>query len=492
MTKIGPSSLQTKFQSFITFTAKKFEEQYENYERLASEGKVRLHRKVKARDLWKKMLGMLFETGHPWITWKDPCNVRSPQDHVGVVHSSNLCTEITLNTSVDETAVCNLGSINIARHVRDGRLDLDMLKETTMTAMRMLDNVIDVNFYPTVEAQRSNFRHRPVGLGIMGFQDALYALNINFASEACVKFADESMEAVSYYALLASSELARERGTYASYEGSKWDRGILPLDTIDLLERERGERIDVSRSSTLDWSVVRNSIKKHGMRNSNCLAIAPTATISNISGCTPSIEPIYKNLYVKSNQFGDFIVINEALVDDLKALNLWDESMLKKIKYYDGNIAQIEEIPVNLREKYKETFDIEPQWLIRAAAARGKWMDQSQALNIFYKGSSGKEISEIYQYAWELGVKTTYYLRTLAASQVEKSTVSTTEFGSTHKRGTSKPGDTPPVNQAVRDAIPSPIIPPKPAMSAPSPTVMVDGKEVKLCKISDPTCEACQ
>jgi ribonucleoside-diphosphate reductase alpha chain len=471
---------------------KKFEEQYENYERLASEGKVRLHRKVKARDLWKKMLGMLFETGHPWITWKDPCNVRSPQDHVGVVHSSNLCTEITLNTSVDETAVCNLGSINIARHVRDGRLDLDMLKETTMTAMRMLDNVIDVNFYPTVEAQRSNFRHRPVGLGIMGFQDALYALNINFASEACVKFADESMEAVSYYALLASSELARERGTYASYEGSKWDRGILPLDTIDLLERERGERIDVSRSSTLDWSVVRNSIKKHGMRNSNCLAIAPTATISNISGCTPSIEPIYKNLYVKSNQFGDFIVINEALVDDLKALNLWDESMLKKIKYYDGNIAQIEEIPVNLREKYKETFDIEPQWLIRAAAARGKWMDQSQALNIFYKGSSGKEISEIYQYAWELGVKTTYYLRTLAASQVEKSTVSTTEFGSTHKRGTSKPGDTPPVNQAVRDAIPSPIIPPKPAMSAPSPTVMVDGKEVKLCKISDPTCEACQ
>lgn len=470
---------------------KAFEERYVAYEKLADEGKMRQFRVLKARDLWKKMLTMLFETGHPWLTWKDPCNVRSPQDHVGVVHSSNLCTEITLNTSADETAVCNLGSVNLSRHIKGRSLDLELLKDTVTTAMRMLDNVVDVNFYPTVEARNSNMKHRPVGLGIMGFQDALYALNINFASEACVKFADESMEAVSYYALLASSELARERGTYASYEGSKWDRGILPLDTIDLLEQERGERIDVSRSSTLDWSVVRNSIKKHGMRNSNCLAIAPTATISNISGCTPSIEPIYKNLYVKSNQFGDFIVINEALVDDLKALNKWDESMLKKIKYFDGNIAQIEDIPANLREKYKETFDIEPQWLIRAAAARGKWMDQSQALNIFYKGSSGKEISEIYQYAWELGVKTTYYLRTLAASQVEKSTVSTAEFGSTHKRSTNKPGDTPPVNQAVRDATPSPIAPPK-APAASSPTVMVDGKEVKLCKINDPTCEACQ
>ncbi len=471
---------------------KKFEEQYENYERLAEEGKIRLHRKVKARDLWKKMLGMLFETGHPWITWKDPCNVRSPQDHVGVIHSSNLCTEITLNTSEEETAVCNLGSINIGRHVHDGRLDLAMLKESATLAMRMLDNVIDVNFYPTVEAQRSNFRHRPVGLGIMGFQDALYGLNINFASEACVKFADESMEAVSYYAILASTELAKERGTYASYEGSKWDRGILPLDTIDLLEQERGERIDVSRSSTLDWSVVRSAIKKHGMRNSNCLAIAPTATISNISGCTPSIEPIYKNLYVKANQFGDFIVINGALVDDLKALNLWDESMLKKIKYYDGNIAEIEDVPTNLREKYKETFDIEPQWLIRAAAARGKWMDQSQALNIFYKGSSGKEINDIYLYAWEMGVKTTYYLRTLAASQVEKSTVSTAEFGSTHKRATSKSGDTAPINMATHDVMPSPVASPQGPLPPPSPTVMVDGKEVKLCKINDPTCEACQ
>ena len=496
---------------------KKFETQYETYERLAAEGKIRLHRKVKARDLWKKMLGMLFETGHPWITWKDPCNVRSPQDHVGVVHSSNLCTEITLNTSEQETAVCNLGSVNLLRHIRDGKLDLELLKDTVTTAMRMLDNVIDVNFYPTIEAKNSNMQHRPVGLGIMGFQDALYALDINFASEACVKFADESMEAVSYYAILASTELAKERDVYPSYDGSKWSRGLLPLDTVDLLEQERGERIDVSRSSTLDWSVVRNAIKRYGMRNSNCLAIAPTATISNISGCTPSIEPIYKNLYVKANQFGDFIVINSALVDDLKKLNLWDESMLKKLKYFDGNIASIEEIPANLREKYKETFDIEPQWLVRAAAARGKWMDQSQALNIFYKGSSGKEINDIYMYAWEIGVKTTYYLRTLAASQVEKSTVSTAEFGSTHKR-TSKPGDTHPANTETHDAMPSPVPnAPKTAVvaetanqpaaiktasveAAPnakfkgpsSETTIIDGKEIKLCKLNDPTCEACQ
>jgi ribonucleoside-diphosphate reductase alpha chain len=472
---------------------KKFETQYEHYEQLAAEGKIRLHRKVKARDLWKKMLGMLFETGHPWITWKDACNVRSPQDHVGVVHSSNLCTEITLNTSEEETAVCNLGSVNIARHIRNGKLDLEMLKETVTTAMRMLDNVIDVNFYPTIEAKRSNMRHRPVGLGIMGFQDALYLLDISFASESCVKFADESMEAVSYYAILASTELAKERDVYESYEGSKWSRGILPLDTIDLLEQERGERIDVSRTTTLDWSIVRAAIKKHGMRNSNCLAIAPTATISNISGCTPSIEPIYKNLYVKANQFGDFIVINTALVDDLKKLNMWDDSMLKKLKYFDGNIAAIEEVPANLREKYKETFDIEPQWLIRAAAARGKWIDQSQSLNIFYKGSSGKEINDMYMFAWELGVKTTYYLRTLAASQVEKSTVSTAEFGSTHKRAGASKGA-----EAAPETVPAPSVAVaapanQPATkSVPVETTIIDGKEIKLCKIADPTCEACQ
>ena len=478
-----------------------FEAKYEEYERLAAEGKIRLHRAVKARDLWKKMLGMLFETGHPWITWKDACNVRSPQDHVGVIHSSNLCTEITLNTSADETAVCNLGSIHLGRHITNGVLDLALLKETVTTAMRMLDNVIDVNFYPTIEAQRANFRHRPVGLGIMGFQDALYSLNINFASEACVKFADESMEAVSYYAILASSELAKERGVYASYEGSKWDRGIFPLDTIDLLEQERGERIDVPRTTTLDWSVVRAAVKKHGMRNSNCMAIAPTATISNISGCTPPIEPIYKNLYVKANQFGDFIVINTALVDDLKKLNLWDDTMLKKLKYFDGNIAQIEEVPQSLRDKYKETFDIAPQWLIRAAAARGKWMDQSQSLNIFYKGSSGKEISELYMYAWEMGIKTTYYLRTLAASQVEKSTVSTAEFGSTHQRGSAtQRAENKAAARAAADAaeavdvVVTETVTIETVTTAPaaSPTVMIDGQEVKLCRINDPTCEACQ
>lgn len=483
---------------------KVFEGHYENYERLAAEGKIRLHRSVKARDLWKKMLSMLFETGHPWIVWKDPCNVRSPQDHVGVIHSSNLCTEITLNTSADETAVCNLGSVNLHLHIRDGRIDQKMLQETVSIAMRMLDNVIDVNFYPTVEAQRANMRHRPVGLGIMGFQDALYAMNINFASENCVKFADESMEAVSYYTILASTELAKERGVYSTYEGSKWDRNLLPIDTIDLLEAERGERIDVPRTSTLDWSVVRAAIKKHGMRNSNCMAIAPTATISNISGCTPSIEPIYKNLYVKANQFGDFIVINTALVNDLKALNLWDDSMLKKLKYFDGNIAQIEEIPANIREKYKETFDIEPQWLIRAAAMRGKWIDQSQSLNIFYKGASGKEINDMYIYAWEMGIKTTYYLRTLAASQVEKSTVSTGEFGSTHQRGSA----TARAEQRAEDKVTaaaeevrvaeaanvSKVVVTSAASKDPaaSPTVMVDGVETKLCRIADPTCEACQ
>ncbi|MBP7133720.1 ribonucleoside-diphosphate reductase subunit alpha [Patescibacteria group bacterium] len=468
---------------------KAFEEKYEEYERLAAEGKIRLHRKVKARDLWKRLLSMLFETGHPWITWKDPCNVRSPQDHVGVIHNSNLCTEITLNTSESETAVCNLGSVHLGRHIRDGKLDLELLRETVTTAMRMLDNVIDVNFYPTIEAKNSNFKHRPVGLGIMGFQDALYGLNMNFASEACVKFADESMEAVSYYAILASSELARERGTYESYEGSKWDRNILPVDTIALLEEQRGERIDVPRTMTLDWAPVRESIKRFGMRNSNCMAIAPTATISNISGCTPSIEPIYKNLYVKANQFGDFIVINTALVDDLKKINLWDDSMLRKIKYFDGNIAQIEEIPASIREKYKETFDIEPQWLIRAAAARGKWIDQSQSLNIFYKGASGKEINDIYMYAWEMGIKTTYYLRTLAASQVEKSTVSTSEFGSTHKRASSAPAAvaTP---EAAAMAPTAPVI--NPAPTSPIGTTFIDGKEVKLCKIADPNCEACQ
>jgi len=416
---------------------REFEAKYEEYERMGKAGELRMYKTMQAQDLWRKLLSMLYETGHPWITFKDPSNVRSPQDHCGVVHSSNLCTEITLNTSADETAVCNLGSINLARHMVDGKLSEERIKETATLAMRMLDNVIDPNFYPTKEARNSNFRHRPVGLGIMGFQDALYHQSIDFASKESVKFADTSMEMVSYYAILASSNLAKERGTYETYKGSKWDRGLLPIDTLALLEEERGITIDVDRSSTMDWEIVRRSIRDYGMRNSNTLAVAPTATIANISGCTPTIEPIYKNIYVKSNQGGDFLVINTYLINDLKKLGLWNSIMLKKLKYYDGNISQIEEVPLALRNKYKEVFDIGPEWLIRAAAYRGKWIDQSQSLNIYYAGTNGADIDKIYRMVWDMGLKTTYYLRTLGASQVEKSTVGTTEYGATHTRGQS-------------------------------------------------------
>lgn len=413
---------------------KRFEERYAAYEQLAQSGKIRLTKTIRARDLWKKMLAMLFETGHPWITFKDPCNIRSPQDHTGVVHSSNLCTEITLNTSPEETAVCNLGSVNLVKHISNQKLDHELLDATIATAMRMLDNVVDLNFYPTPEARHSNLKHRPVGLGVMGFQDALYALNINFDSEECIKFADESMEVIAYYAIRSSILLARERGSYPTYKGSKWDRGILPLDTLDILERERGETIEVSRASRMDWDGIHTLMRAYGMRNSNTLAIAPTATISNIAGASPSIEPIYKNLYVKANMSGDFTAINPALVEDLKKLNLWDYEMLGKIKYHDGSIHAISEIPEHIRAKYKEAFEIHPRWLIKAAAQRGKWIDQSQSLNLFFVGSSGKDLSEMYIYAWSLGLKTTYYLRTLAASQVEKSTLSPTEFGETHTR----------------------------------------------------------
>ncbi len=411
-----------------------FEAAYVDAEARASRGEIRLSKKMKARDLWKKMLTQLFETGHPWVTFKDPSNIRSPQDHVGVVHNSNLCTEITLNTSAEETAVCNLGSVNFARHVKAGAFDGEKIARTVKTAMRMLDNVIDINFYPTKEAKTSNMRHRPVGLGIMGFQDALYQLGIDFDSPECVDFADRSMEIVSYYAILGSSELARERGAYQSFKGSKWDRGIFPVDTIALLESERGEQIPISRATRLNWQIVRDSVKQFGMRNSNCMAIAPTATISNISGCTAAIEPIYKNIYVKSNISGDFTVVNPYLIEDLKRLGLWDNEMLGKIKYHDGSVHDILEIPEDIRKKYKETFEIETSWLLKAAAERGKWIDQSQSLNIFFRGQSGKELSDIYFLAWNLGLKTTYYLRTMAASQVEKSTVSTEEHGSTHMR----------------------------------------------------------
>lgn len=417
-----------------------FEKNYIAYEQMAREGALRVSKTIKARDLWRKMITMLYETGHPWITWKDPSNVRSPQDHAGIVHNSNLCTEITLNNSLEETAVCNLGSLNYQRLMRDGKFDIDLVKETTRTAVRMLDNVIDVNYYPTVEAERSNFRHRPIGLGIMGFHDALYMMDINFDSDEAVKFADESMELISYHAILASAELAYERGAYSSFKGSKWDRGIFPIDTLELLEKGRGREIPVSKSSHLDWTPVREAVRKHGMRNSNTMAMAPTATISNIAGSIPCIEPIYKNIYVKSNMNGEFIIINPYLVADLKRLGLWDFEMIGLLKYHDGSVKDIPQIPANLKDKYKEVFQIDPSWIIRSAAHRGKWVDQSQSLNIYFAGTSGRELANIYEYAWSLGLKTTYYLRSLGASQVEKSTVNASEFGSTHKRGAEEAG----------------------------------------------------
>ncbi len=475
-----------------------FEKRYEDYERRADRGEMKLWRRVVAKDLWRKMLTMLFETGHPWITWKDPSNLRSPQDHVGVVHSSNLCTEITLNTSPDETAVCNLGSLNFAKFVVDGVFDRDRIEKVTRIAVRMLDNVIDVNYYPIPEARRSNMRHRPLGLGIRGYHDALYLLNINFDSKEAVEFADESMEMVSYYALLASSELARERGVYASYKGSKWNRNILPQDTIDILEAERGEKIPLVRTGKLDWTPVREHIRKFGMRNSNVLAIAPTASTANLVGCVPCMEPIYKNIYVKSNKEGDFVVVNKHLVNDLKKLGLWSRDMLNQLKYHDGSIQEIPGIPAALKAKYKEVFEIHSSWLVEAAARRGKWIDQSQSLNIFFRNVSGRELSDIYFRAWELGLKTTYYLRTLGASQVEKSTVSTTEFGSTHLRG--KRGDSPSVASFAES--PAPVV--LSAVGAPPASLPVQesssasegstlsGSTPKLCLIADPDCEACQ
>ncbi len=414
-----------------------FENKYAQYEAMADRGEIKLWKRIPAGDLWKKMLAMLFETGHPWITWKDPSNVRSPQDHVGVVHNSNLCTEITLNTSADETAVCNLGSINFARFVANGKLDQELMGRVIRTGMRMLDNVIDLNYYPTEDARRSNMRHRPVGLGVRGYHDALYMLGINFDSDEAVEFASDSMEIVSYYAILGSSELAKERGAYETYKGSKWDRNLFPQDTIELLAKERGEAIDLQYEGKLDWTPVREHVAKYGMRNSNTMAIAPTASTANLVGCIPCVEPIYKNIYVKSNKEGDFVVVNKYLIEDLKKNGLWNTGMLNRIKYADGSIQTIEEIPLELRAKYKEVFEIDGRWLVKAAAERGKWIDQSQSLNIFYNGTSGKDLSDVYFLAWKMGLKTTYYLRTLGASQVEKSTVSTAEFGATHTRGAS-------------------------------------------------------
>jgi len=399
-----------------------FTERYLAYEADARAGKI-FGRDVPAIDLWKQMLKMIFETGHPWITFKDPCNVRSPQDHVGVIHSSNLCTEITLNTSADETAVCNLGSVVLDTHMReDGTLDLEKLRETVRVAVRALDNVIDINFYPTDAAKNANSRHRPVGLGVMGVQNALFARNVSFASEEAVEFNDEFMEAIAYYAYEASSDLAAERGSYSTFKGSKWDRGLLPPDTIDLLEEERGESVDVPRGGRMDWNVLREKIQRQGMRNSNVLAIAPTATISNIMGSTPCIEPTFKNLFVKGNLSGDFIVLNTYLVRDLKALGLWGEDMVERLKYYDGELADIEEIPADLKKKYATAFSIDYEWFIEAAARRQKWIDQSQSVNLFLATPDLKTLSHMYRAAWHKGLKTTYYLRTQQASNIEKAT----------------------------------------------------------------------
>lgn len=400
-----------------------FELRYEQYEAQAAEGKI-WSRQLPAIELWKSMLKMVFETGHPWITFKDPCNVRSPQDHCGVIHSSNLCTEITLNTSDEETAVCNLGSVVLDTHInRDGALDHDMLKETITVAIRALDNVIDINFYPTQAAKTANSRHRPIGLGVMGLQNALYKRNLAFASDAAVEFNDEMMEAIAYYAYSASSDLAAEVGTYSSYEGSKWSRGLLPQDTVDLLEDERGRKIDVPRGGKMDWSVVREKIAKHGMRNSNVLAIAPTATISNIMGTTPCIEPNYKNLYVKSNLSGDFTILNTELVRDLKKANLWSPEMVDQLKYFDGELDNIDDIPEAIKQKHKTVFGIGHEYLVDAAARRQKWIDQSQSVNLFLATPDLKTLSHMYRRAWDKGLKTTYYLRTLGASGNEKATV---------------------------------------------------------------------
>ena len=445
---------------------KAFETAYAGYEEKAARGDLKLFKTVRAIDLWRKMLSMLFETGHPWITFKDPCNIRSPQQHVGVVHSSNLCTEITLNTSEEEIAVCNLASVNLVAHLKktqDGiQLDHDKLRKTISTGMRMLDNVIDLNYYAVEKARRSNMRHRPVGLGAMGFQDCLHALRIPYASQEAVEFADRSMEAVAYQAYWASTELAEERGRYASFKGSLWDRNLLPQDTLALLREERGGYVELDDSSSLDWDLLRERIKKHGMRNSNSVSIAPTATISNIIGVSACIEPTYQNLYVKSNLSGEFTVVNEYLVRDLKRLGLWDEVMVADLKYFDGNLARIDRIPVELRKLYATAFEVEPSWLVECAARRQKWIDQSQSLNIYISNASGKKLDDTYKLAWLRGLKTTYYLRALGATHAEKSTVTSGQLNSVPSDG----------GAAQRSA--------------------ADAESPKFCAIDNPECEACQ
>jgi len=407
-----------------------FEKRYLEYEQKAADGKIELYKEIEAVNLWRRMLSMLFETGHPWITFKDPSNIRSPQDHVGVVHSSNLCTEILLNTSESETAVCNLGSINLANHIKDGAIDMEKLEKTITTAVRMLDNVIDINFYPTAEAKTANLKHRPIGLGIMGFQDALYSLGISYASNAAIDFSDRSMEAISYFSLLASSKLAEDRGAYETYQGSKWQRGILPIDSIQLLEESRGkEYVEVNKSQTMNWDIVRRAIAKSGLRNSNTMAIAPTATISNIAGVTQSIEPMYKHLFSKSNLSGEFIVHNPYLVAELEKRGLWDDEMIDDLKYFDGTISEIERISDDVKQVFLTAFEIDPEWLIECASRRQKWIDMGQSLNLYISAPSGRRLHDMYFLAWKLGLKTTYYLRATAATQIEKSTTDVNRRG---------------------------------------------------------------
>jgi ribonucleoside-diphosphate reductase alpha chain len=481
-TLFSPSNVPDLHDKF----GSEFEKAYVAYEEKARRGEIKPSKTLPATDLWRKMLSMLFETGHPWITFKDACNVRSPQQHAGVVHSSNLCTEITLNTSDTETAVCNLGSVNMVQHLKDGAIDQDKLRKTIQTAMRMLDNVIDINYYAVKKARDSNMRHRPVGLGLMGFQDALYELRIPYASQEAVEFADKSMEAICYHAYWASTELAKERGRYSSYKGSLWDRGVLPPDTLDLLAKERGGYVEVDRSATLDWDALRGKIAADGMRNSNCIAIAPTATISNIIGVDASIEPCFGNLSVKSNLSGEFTVINHYLVRDLKRLGLWDDVMVMDLKHFDGSLQPIDRVPQDVKALYATAFEVQPVWLVEAAARRQKWIDQAQSLNIYMAGASGKKLDETYKLAWLRGLKTTYYLRTTSATQAEKSTVQSGRLNAV-SNGSGSGNGAASLEKAAAAA--------QRQMAAAAVAPAADATpatDIKFCAIDDPGCEACQ
>ena len=457
-----------------------FAERYAHYEEIAKETNM-LHKKIRAKDLWRKMLSMLFETGHPWITFKDVCNLRSPQQHVGVVHSSNLCTEITLNTSKDEIAVCNLGSINLVQHVQGGVLDREKLARTVKTAVRMLDNVIDINYYAVPQAKNSNLKHRPVGMGIMGFQDALYEMQLAYGSDAAVDFADESMEVISYYAISTSSDLAVERGTYETFKGSLWDQGILPIDSLDLVAKTRPERMfEVDRTQRLDWDTLRAKVQKDGMRNSNVMAIAPTATISNICGVSQSIEPTFQNLYVKSNLSGEFTVINPYLVRALKDRGLWDSVMVNDLKHFEGSVQKISRIPEELKAIFATAFEVEPRWIVDAASRRQKWIDQAQSLNLYISGANGKKLDLTYKMAWLRGLKTTYYLRALGATSAEKSTINTGALNAV-KPATVTAAPVAAVAQEVKPEV----VAEDEGFGQAAPVPMA-------CSIDNPDCEACQ